>query len=81
MKNVRVQFLQVHTHNGVEYPVGAAIEVPQDIADWLVAQEVAVLAPLPAAAAPTPTIVPPATKAPAASAAPAGGSAAAAKVQ
>ncbi|MBN9365988.1 MAG: hypothetical protein J0H59_03040 [Comamonadaceae bacterium] len=38
---VRIELLKPHRHAGREYKAGQFLELPEDKADWLTAQEVA----------------------------------------
>ena len=38
---VRIELLKPHRHAGREYKTGQFLELPEDKADWLIAQEVA----------------------------------------
>ena len=38
---VRIELLKPHRHAGREYKAGQFLELPEDKADWLIAQEVA----------------------------------------
>lgn len=40
-QRVRIELLKPHRHAGREYKAGQFLELPEDKADWLTAQEVA----------------------------------------
>ncbi len=34
---MKVRIFQQHTHEGVTYPAGSEVDVPEDVARWLIA--------------------------------------------
>lgn len=54
----RIQLIREHTHAGKVYAMGDRLEVDADIAEWLLANDIAVTEPKPPKSAPELTATP-----------------------